>query len=161
LTDQQLKGRLEDFHFQAEITDAPFDAERQIGPASVDLRLGCEFWKAKTNGRFRRGRVLDLERTRLMEMNPHRGWQRTHIGPGRKVTIKPGEMILGRTCEKFEMPKDCIGLLEGRSSYARLGLAVHATGGFINPGWRGHMPLTLINHNAVTLRSPIGTPLCQ
>ncbi len=96
-----------------------------------------------------------------MELYPRRGWKRTHVGPGRKITIKPGEMVLGRTCERFRMPADCLGLIEGRSSYARLGLAVHATGGFINPGWSGHMPLTLFNHNAVTLRVPVGAPLCQ
>ncbi|MDQ1436466.1 MAG: dCTP deaminase [Acidimicrobiaceae bacterium] len=80
---------------------------------------------------------------------------------GEKLTLKPGEMILGRISESFSLPADCAGAIEGRSSYARLGLSVHASGGFINPGWRGHMPLTLVNHSANTIRIPVGTPLCQ
>ncbi|UMG94161.1 hypothetical protein [Nocardioides sp. TF02-7] len=59
------------------------------------------------------------------------------------------------------MPSDCAGAIEGRSSYARMGLSVHTAGGFINPGWKGHMPLTLYNHSPVTLRLPVGTPVCQ
>jgi hypothetical protein len=38
---------------------------------------------------------------------------------------------------------------------------VHTAGGFINPGWKGHMPLTLYNHSPVTLKIPVGTPVCQ
>jgi hypothetical protein len=42
-----------------------------------------------------------------------------------------------------------------------MGLSVHATGGFINPGWRGHMPLTLFNSGKATLRIPAYAPICQ
>ena len=70
-------------------------------------------------------------------------------------------MILGRVSERFVMPSDCAGRVEGRSSYARLGLSVEASGGFVNPGWRGHMPLIVVNHSDVLIRIPVGTPLCQ
>jgi hypothetical protein len=60
-------------------------------------------------------------------------------------------MILGRTLEEFTIPNGYSGKLEGRSTYARLGLAIHCTGDFINPGWRGRMPLQLVNFG----KSPI------
>jgi dCTP deaminase-like len=42
-----------------------------------------------------------------------------------------------------------------------MGLSIHCTGGFINPGWRGHMPLTLVNHSPLKLRIPAHLPICQ
>lgn len=96
-----------------------------------------------------------------MELSPNRGWQHHRVGWQDKITIRPGQMVLCRVAERFVMPPDCAGAIEGRSSYARLGLSVHTAGGFINPGWKGHMPLTLFNHSPVTLRIPVGTPLCQ
>jgi deoxycytidine triphosphate deaminase len=159
LTDRELQARLPEFQFESEFAEHPFDSDVQIGPCSVDLRLGSAYWKPR-RGRLRT-RVVDLEKTRLMELRPHRGWRRFGLRADEKLTLRPREMVLARVAERFRMPSDCAGSIEGRSSYARLGLSVHACGGFINPGWRGHMPLTLINHSPVTLRIPAGTPLCQ
>lgn len=161
LTDRELRARLAEFDFQAEHDQLAFDPDRQIGPCSIDLRLSLVYWKPKAGRRFGRLRVLDLERTRTMELLPRRGWDKHALRPGEKLTLRPGELVLGRVSERFRVPSDCAALIEGRSSYARLGLSVHATGGFINPGWQGHMPLTLVNHSPVTLRIPVGTPLCQ
>lgn len=163
LTDRQLRERLDEFQFEAEDATYPFDPDQQVGPCSIDLRLSKIFW---TPVRSRatptsRGRVLDLDRTRAQELHPRRGWHFNEIGPHDKITIRPGHMVLARVAERFQMPSDCSGAIEGRSSYARLGLSVHSSGGFINPGWRGHMPLTLVNHSPVTIRIPVGTPLCQ
>ena len=157
LTDAELQARLAEFAFAVEDEQAPFDPGTQIGPCSIDLRLSRVYWTRQRA----RNRVVDLERTQLMELAPTRGWQRHELRGGDKIVLKPGEMVLGRIAENFQIPSDCAGYIEGRSSFARLGLSVHATGGFINPGWRGHMPLTLVNHSPVTLRIPVGTPLCQ
>jgi len=159
MTDREIQARLQDFQFESEFTDHPFDPANQIGPCSVDLRLGGVYWRPK-HSRFRK-KTVDLDRTRLMELRPERGWRKFELRSDEKLTIEPGQMVLGRVAERFRMPGDCAGDIEGRSSYARLGLSVHATGGFINPGWRGHMPLTLFNMSPVRLRIPAGTPLCQ
>ena len=79
-----------------------------------------------------------------------------HEGDG--ITIAPGEMLLGRTYEKFAIPNGYAGKIEGRSSYARMGLSIHCTGDFINPGWRGRMPLQLVNHSHVPI---VVTPYVQ
>jgi deoxycytidine triphosphate deaminase len=163
LTDRQLRERLSEFAFASEDDRFPFDETKQIGPCSVDLRLSRVYWTPREGwlGVLRRPRVLDLERTRVAELAPRRGWDRHEIRAGDKITLKPGAMVLARVAEEFRVPSDCAGALEGRSSYARLGLSVHASAGFINPGWRGHMPLTLVNSSPVTLRLPVGTPICQ
>jgi hypothetical protein len=80
---------------------------------------------------------------------------------GEGITVKPGQMILGRTFEKFTIPNGHTGRLEGRSTFARLGLSIHSTGGFINPGWRGRMPLQLVNHGVVPIVLAPYLSICQ
>ena len=159
LTDAQLRARLDEFEFTDEDPALEFSSE-QIGPCSIDLHLSLVYWTPKAKN-LRGRRVVDLERSKLLELSPTRGWVRHQLQPGEKITIPPGGMVLGRVSEDFRMPSDCAGAIEGRSSFARLGLSVHAAGGFINPGWRGRMPLTLVNHSPVVLRIPVGIQVCQ
>jgi deoxycytidine triphosphate deaminase len=163
LTDQEIEARLEDFSFEAEPGCSAFDPGAQIGPCSVDLRLSNSYWKPEAPRPWRFGRALaiDLTRGRIMEANPNRGWRRISARATDHLVLKPGDMLLARTCETFSVPSDCAAAIEGRSSYARLGLSVHASGGFINPGYAGRMPLTLINHSPFTLKIPVGIALCQ
>lgn len=70
-------------------------------------------------------------------------------------------MILARTFEKFTIPNGKAGQLHGRSSLARLGLSVYCTGGFINPGYRGRMPLQLMNHGVVPIVLTPYITICQ
>jgi hypothetical protein len=69
--------------------------------------------------------------------------------------------VLGRIYESLRIPDSCAGRIEGRSSFARLGLAVHCTGDFINPGWSGYMPLQLHNVGPYPVRIAPYTSLCQ
>lgn len=68
---------------------------------------------------------------------------------------------MGRVYERFKIPTNLAGKLEGRSSYARLGLSVHCTGDFVNPGWEGFMPLQLFNAGPYPLRIAPYYPVCQ
>ena len=70
-------------------------------------------------------------------------------------------MLLGRTYESFTIPKELAGKLEGRSSFARMGLAVHCSADFINPAYRGKMPLQLVNFGRTTIRLFPFVPICQ
>lgn len=79
-------------------------------------------------------------------------FRRKRIDPLRGLVLKPGQFVLGRTYEAFSIPNDLMGWLTGRSSLGRLGLSVVAPAGLINPGWRGHMPLMLINHSSFDIR---------
>lgn len=158
LPDHELKALLDELEIETDGIVGPFDQERQIGPCSIDLRLSGVYWRP-TKHLIKRG--LRLDQTRLMELNARRGWQRYEASGSDLITIEPGEMVLARTAERFRVPPRFAGALEGRSSFARLGLEVHLAGGFINPGWQGHMPLTIVNHGTVALRIPVGAALCQ
>jgi len=59
--------------------------------------------------------------------------------------LHPGEFILGSTLEDIGLPDDIVARLEGKSSLGRLGLLIHSTAGFVDPGWRGHLTLELSN----------------
>ena len=59
--------------------------------------------------------------------------------------LHPGEFVLGSTLERVRSPDDLVARLEGKSSLGRLGLLIHSTAGFIDPGWDGHVTLELSN----------------
>ena len=59
--------------------------------------------------------------------------------------LHPGEFVLGSTLERIKLPDDLVARLEGKSSLGRLGLLIHSTAGFIDPGWDGHVTLELSN----------------
>jgi hypothetical protein len=70
-------------------------------------------------------------------------------------------MISGRVYEKFTIPNGYAGKIEGRSSFARLGLMIHCAADFINPGYKGHMPLQLVNVGNTEIRLSPYMPICQ
>ncbi len=59
--------------------------------------------------------------------------------------LHPGEFVLGSTLERVRLPDDLVARLEGKSSLGRLGLLIHSTAGFIDPGFDGHVTLELSN----------------
>ena len=59
--------------------------------------------------------------------------------------LKPGQFILATTLETVQLPDDVVGRLEGKSSLGRLGLLVHATAGYVDPGFRGQLTLEISN----------------
>lgn len=156
LSDHDIRRLLPQLGIETTEPDHPFREEEQIQPCSIDLRLSNVFWiptSRKTN--------IDIRRSSLAEISPRHHWKRLILKPHECQTIKPGQIIFGRTYERFSLPEMCAGKLEGRSSFARMGLAVHATGDFINPGWRGHMPLQLVNNGPHAIKVFPFIPICQ
>lgn len=116
------------------ITIEPFD-ESCIQPSSVDIRLDRLF-RVFTN---HTSSVIDVKRdnadlTKLVE-----------IDDGGVFILHPGEFVLASTYERLALPDDLVARLEGKSSLARLGLLIHSTAGFIDPGFCGHVTLELSN----------------
>jgi dCTP deaminase len=112
----------------------PFE-EHQIQPASVDLRLGHRFRRfQRTNQPF-----IDVKKPvqELMEV--------LEIAPSDPVIVRPREFMLGTTVETVSIPDDLVGRLEGRSSLGRLGIIIHSTAGYIDPGFDGTITLELSN----------------
>jgi len=72
--------------------------------------------------------------------------------PEEGFVLHPGEFILGSTSEYFELPGNLAGKLEGKSSLGRLGLVVHATAGFIDPGFKGEITYEITNISRLPIR---------
>jgi dCTP deaminase len=127
----------------------PFDPDL-VGPASVDLRLGREFRV------FRKAREVvaitpDIDYDAVTEK----------IVVDGRLTLMPGETVLGLTLERITLPGDLCGWLEGRSRFARLGLLVHVSASFMQPGISNHQVLELSNFSPMPLAVSPGLPICQ
>jgi len=112
----------------------PFD-EGLVQPSSVDVRLD-RFFRIFLNHTMP---VIDVKKnleelTRLVE-----------IDEGNSFVLHPGEFVLGSTFERVALPDDLVARIEGKSSLGRLGLLIHSTAGFVDPGWNGHITLELSN----------------
>lgn len=129
----------------------PLDAT-QIGPGSVDLTLGNDFrtFKPQTE-------IYPVK----TDSDFHDITELVHIKDGGSIVIKPGEMILGITKEKIILADNVSGRLEGRSRFARFGLAVHVTAGFMQPGISNHQVLEIVNLGHSPLALYPGTRICQ
>lgn len=112
----------------------PFE-DRFVQPASVDLRLGREFRV------FRNYRLpyIDVKK----EMPELTDLER--MDADNPFILHPGEFVLAVTLERVEIPDDLVGRLDGKSSLGRLGLIVHSTAGFVDPGFKGRLTLELTN----------------
>jgi dCTP deaminase len=65
--------------------------------------------------------------------------------------LHPGEFVLGSTLEHVEVPDDLVARLEGKSSLGRVGLLIHSTAGYVDPGWKGNLTLELSNVSALPI----------
>ena len=112
----------------------PFD-EALLQPSSVDVRVANEFRVFHNN---RRG-YIDVREANddLTEI--------VTIPDGEAFMLHPGEFVLGSTLERVALPDDLVARLEGKSSLGRLGLLIHSTAGYIDPGFDGTITLELSN----------------
>jgi dCTP deaminase len=146
LSDGTIRRLVED----GVITITPWDPQL-LQPASVDLRLGSSF-RVFNNHRID---VIDLR-----EPLPHLTEEIT-IAADEPFIVHPGEFCLAATLEYVELPADIVARIEGKSSLGRLGLIVHATAGFCDPGWKGTLTLELNNLTRVPIKLWSGLPIAQ
>lgn len=129
----------------------PFD-ESALQPASVDVRLGSNFvhdhWPY-------RDEIADPRRN-----NSHLTVS-TEVPDGDSIMLDPGEFMLGSTVETISLSPKIAAWLEGRSSLGRLGLIVHSTAGFIDPGFSGQVTLELGNVSRRAIRLWPGMRVAQ
>ena len=127
----------------------PFFAE-QVGPASIDLHLGDEI-RVMHIGREPVPVTEDVDYRTITDV-------RSLETP---YPLAPGETIHGITRERIKLPPDVGGWLEGRSRFARLGLMIHVTSGFVQPGVSSRQVLEMSNVAGRPLRIRAGIRLCQ
>ena len=75
--------------------------------------------------------------------------------------LKPGEFCLAKTAENIRISNALIGILGGRSRYARLGMTVHITSAVIQPGSDNHQILEIANMSPFTLKLYAGERVSQ
>jgi dCTP deaminase len=128
----------------------PWD-DAMVQPASVDLRLGESF------------RVFHNHRVTAIDLRdpPTNLTEEVVIGEDEPFAIHPGEFALGRTLEHVRIPDDVVARIEGKSSLGRLGLIVHATAGFVDPGFEGTLTLEITNLTRVPIKLYAGLPIAQ
>ena len=106
-----------------------------IQPASVDLHLDRRLLVFRNT----RQPFIDVrqEMPDLTEIE--------EIPKDTPFILHPREFVLGSTLESVSLPEDIVARLEGKSSLGRLGLLIHSTAGYVDPGWNGHLTLELSN----------------
>lgn len=106
-----------------------------IQPASVDVHLGSQILVFRNSRRpFIDIREDTADLTEMVE-----------TGEDVPFILHPGEFVLGSTLENIEIPGNLVARLEGKSSLGRIGLLIHSTAGYVDPGWKGHLTLELSN----------------
>lgn len=107
-----------------------------IQPASVDIHLDKKLLVFRT---WRHPFYIDVKQSldNLTEL--------VEISEENPFFLHPGEFVLASTLESITLPDDIVARLEGKSSLGRIGLLIHSTAGYVDPGWQGHLTLELSN----------------
>jgi dCTP deaminase len=122
-----------------------------IQPASVDVRLD------KTVLVFRNSRLPYIDvRKDVSDLT-----ESEEISEEQPFILHPGEFVLASTLEHIEIPADIVARLEGKSSLGRIGLLIHSTAGYVDPGWQGHLTLELSNVASLPITLYFGMPIGQ
>ena len=130
LSDRDIKAEID----AGRVVLDPWDPE-MIQPSSIDVRLD-RYFRLFDNHKYP---YIDPSEdqpdlTRLVEVEPDEAF-----------VLHPGEFVLGSIYETVTLPDDVAARVEGKSSLGRLGLLTHATAGFVDPGFSGHVTLELSN----------------
>lgn len=126
--------------------------KEQLGPCSLDLRLGNVFKCFKHN------------KCPFVDINSHipigEIMDEIRVKKGEPLIIQPGDFILAVTLEEFELPSDIMARLDGRSSLGRLGVVVHSTAARFDPGWKGKAVMELGNLGRLPVTLYPGMRIC-
>jgi len=147
LSKEQIFGELD----SGRLVIDPFDPNL-VGAASVDLTVSRWFRRLSQHGG-----PIDVRR----EVDYRDYSQLVEVPEDGFIEVNPRETILGITRETVGLPNDLCGWFEGRSRFARLGLLVHISAGFMQPGTANNQVLEISNMAPRPLRLFPGTPLCQ
>lgn len=126
-------------------------AEDALQPASVDIRLDRQFRVFRNH----RDSYIDVREPveDLTEVET--------VKDDEPFVLHPGEFVLGSTLERVRLGPDLVARVEGKSSLGRLGLLVHATAGYVDPGWDGHLTMELSNVANLPIRLYYGMKIGQ
>jgi dCTP deaminase len=130
------------------------EPEPQVGPASIDVRLGTKFQF------FERIGNAGLDPAGDFEADVERSQRTVTVEFGDPFWLHPGQFALGATLEYLRLPDHLGAYVLGRSSWGRLGLLV-ATAIMLQPGWGGNLTLELTNHGESPIALYAGSRIAQ
>src|SRR5213595_1629176 len=146
LSDRSIRAEIEG----GRVVIDPYDPAL-VQPSSIDVRVDRRF-RVFQNSRYPyidvRQAMEDL--TELVEVDGEEPF-----------ILHPGEFVLGQTLERVTLPDDLVARLEGKSSLGRLGLVIHSTAGFVDPGFEGNLTLELSNLANLPITIYHGMPIGQ
>ncbi len=146
LSDKDIKQYLKSGRIQVE----PL-FPNSIQPASVDLHLGADFLVFSTDSHT----FIDPKEP-IDDM-----MKKVSISDKKQFILHPGEFALGMTYEVVGVSEDMVGRLEGKSSLGRIGLIIHATAGYLDPGNKLKMTLELSNISTLPIKLYYKMPIAQ
>lgn len=144
ISDKDIKNKIKN----GEIKVEPFKLEN-LQPSSFDLELSEEV------------RVFDNWNQGEIDVRQKEDVSRVVKIKKTGFVLHPGEFILGSTAEEVTLPLDIAAKLEGRSSLGRLGLIVHATAGYVDPGFSGWLTFEIANISRLPIRMYAGMRIAQ
>lgn len=130
LSDRDIKAAIE----AERIGIDPYDPEN-VQPSSIDLRVD-RFFRVFENHLYP---YID-PKTAQPDLTQERA-----VSPDGRFILHPGRFVLGATLERIHLADDIVARLEGKSSLGRIGLLIHSTAGYVDPGWKGNLTLELSN----------------
>ncbi|WP_400222002.1 dCTP deaminase [Methanobrevibacter smithii] len=149
LSDKTIKEYLE----EGKIVIDSLKDEQQIQPSSVDMRLGDEFKVFKV---IRKPYIDPKDEDDIAEY-----MESSTVPEGESFIIHPNEFALATTQEYVKVPDDLVARVEGRSSMGRLGVTMHVTAGYVDPGFEGRITLEISNIGAMPVALYPGQRVCQ
>jgi len=145
LADKDIRKYIE----QKKIMIDPFEPEN-VRPAAIDLTLHQNFRVFRNNSHTHIDVKKEFDVTELVKAKEDGS-----------IIIHPREFVLGSTREVVTLPPDLIGLLEGRSSLGRIGLIIHATASFVQPGFSGYLTFEMSNISNLPIKLYVGMRVAQ
>jgi len=152
LSDQDIRRRVENGSIRVD----PFEPDN-VEPSSLDLRLGDDFKRLRAPTLTNEKATVSLSTSGEKQI----AYDELEYCEDEPVILNPGELILATTLESFVLPDDLTAQVLGRSSLGRLGVSVHQTAGWIDPGFTGRIVLELSNHGPVPVELEPGLRMCQ
>jgi dCTP deaminase len=151
LSDRDIKAAIASGKVKIESSEP--ELLRHIHASSMDLRLGNIF-KVYEHSRYA---ILDPKNPQTFAQN----MRIITVTGSDPFIVQPGEFVLGVTQETITVPDDLVVRVEGRSSLGRLGIIVHSTAGFVDPGFSGTITLEISNLNRLPVALYPGMRVCQ
>jgi len=146
LSDRDIKKWIRDGKLKIE----PFDKE-MVQPSSVDLHLGNEFLMYDSHSQT----IIDVRKDVSSLM------KKVVMEENKPLILHPREFVLATSTEKICLPDNLVGRLEGKSSLGRMGLIVHSTAGYFDPGFCGQATLEIYNLANLAITLYPGMKICQ